>query len=196
MESKRIHLLPVFSLIIRLSSSLGEVWFWRAYSADQIEQPLFKERILAKCLYTRSPKPLCPHRLFSFPFLSRLHAWFPQNHQALAGNAPTISFPSSAHHRPLSDRFEPKKRPSVRRGANHPPQRLDSRRSRAFHLAESTFDNLFKKNLIPPQELSYYLQIRTRSNWKGPRQILPSQNPPTEEKGKFIWNMQKVFLKI
>lgn len=144
------------------SASLGEVWFWRAYGAERMNSLSLKKEYLQNA-YTQDPlSPYAPIAYFHY------HSWREYMHGSRKAikhlQAMPLLFPShplliTAHY--LIGLSQKKDHLS---DEGQIVRRKDwTTAIEAFHLTESTFDNLLKKNLIPPQELSYYLQIRTRA---------------------------------
>lgn len=144
------------------SSFRGEFWFWRAYGADHQQNDNLKKECLLHA-YTDDPQsPYAPNAYFQFysyrdymqgqkraiKHLQAMPLLFP-SHPLLI----TAHYLIGLHH----------KKDLLSEGGQVLRRRDWTAAIEAFHLAESTFDALLKKNIIPSADLSYYLQVRCRS---------------------------------
>lgn len=140
-------------------SSHGEAWFWRAYSADQRHDLSLRKEYLQHA-YTQDPQspyaPLAYFQLYSY------REYMQGNRKALKHlQAMPLLFP--LHPLSISAYYLI--------GLNHKKDRLSEEGQivkrkdwiaaiDAFQLAESTFETLIKKNLIPISDLPYFTHIR------------------------------------
>lgn len=144
------------------SPSLGEIWFWRSYSADRLQNSTLKKEYLQQA-YTQDP-------LNSYAPIAYFHIHAPRDY--MQGSRKAIKhlqampllFPShplliNAHY--LIGLSQKKDHLSEE---GQVVRRKDwTAAIEAFHLAESTFDSLYKKQRIPPNALAYYINIRARA---------------------------------
>lgn len=144
------------------SSSLGEIWFWKAFVAEKRGLSSLKREYLTQA-YTSDPSS-------SFAPFAYFYAY--SYREYMLGSRKTIKhlqamplhFPShplliTAHYLI---------------GLNHKKDHLSEEghvvRHKdwtaaidAFQLAETTFDHMYKNHLIAPKELPYYLNIRLQA---------------------------------
>ena len=144
------------------SSSYGEAWFWRAHGADQQLNTSLKKEYLQQ-VYTQDPQsayaPLAYFHLYSYRDYMRGQRKAIKHLQAMPLLFPTHPLLISAYYL---------------MGLNHKKDHLSEEGQvlrhkdwtaaiEAFQLAESTFENLFEKNLILPSHLTYFIQVCYRS---------------------------------
>lgn len=144
------------------SSHQGEIWFWRALSADRLNHPALKKEYLQNS-YSLDPKsPFAPIAYF---YTYSYQDYMQGSRKAIKHlQGMPLLFPShpliiTAHY--LIGLNQKKDHRSEDGNVIRSKDLTSSIEN--FHLAESAFDRLFKKNLIPPKELAYYAHIRTRS---------------------------------
>jgi tetratricopeptide (TPR) repeat protein len=143
-------------------SSHGEAWFWRAYCAEQQKDHSLKKEYLQQ-VYTQDPQstfaPIAYFQVYSYRDYMHGQRKAIKHLQAMPLLFPSHALLISAHYLI---------------GLNHKKDHLSEEGQllhrkdwiaaiEAFQLAESTFDNLFEKNLIPPTHLPYFIQVRYRA---------------------------------
>lgn len=144
------------------SSFRGEFWFWRAYCADHLQNDTLKKEYLRHA-YTDDPQsPYAPNAYFQvYSYRDYMQG---QRRAIKHLQAMPLLFPShplliiahyliGLHH----------KKDLVTEDSQVLRRKDWTAAIEAFDLAESTFDALYKKNAIPLADLSYYLQVRCRS---------------------------------
>jgi hypothetical protein len=144
------------------TSSLGEVLFWRAYGADQQQHDSLKKEYLQQ-VYTLDPQsayaPFAYFQFYTYREYMRGHRKAIKHLQTMPLLFPTHPLLISAHYLI---------------GLNHKKDQLSEEGQllrhkdltsaiEAFQLAESTFDNLFKKDLIQSEQLAFFFQVRYRA---------------------------------
>lgn len=140
-------------------SSLGEAYFWLAYSADQQKHLETKREHLRQSYTQDFHGPFAPLAYFhSFTLREYLqgHRIALKHLQSMPALFPSHPLSITAHYliglNNKKDRFSDEGRLLLRKDLTASIE--------AFHQAESTFDSLFQKNLIPHSSLAYFTQIR------------------------------------
>jgi predicted negative regulator of RcsB-dependent stress response len=170
----------------------GEAWFWRAYCADQQQNLSLKKEYLQHA-FQDSQSPYAPIAYFHF---YSYREYMQGRRKAIKHlQAMPLLFP---HHPLLITAY-------YLLGLNHTKDHLSEegqivRRKDlttaidAFQLAESTFDTLFEKTLIPPSELAYFIQIRYRAQLERAQANLAiAQNSTGGKKQIYLKYAEEVF---
>lgn len=142
--------------------SPGEAWFWRAHCADQQEQAELKQYYLQQAYSLDPDSPYAPAAFFSYysyrdymrgqrkaiKHLQAMPSMYP-NHPLLISAHFLMGLDHKKDH--LSEEGQVVRRKDLTAAIE------------AFQLAESTFDTLHAKNLIPAADLPYFIQVRYRA---------------------------------
>ncbi len=143
-------------------TSHSEAWFWRAYCAGQQHQLSLKKEYLQQAYIQDSQSPYSPIAYFhcysyreymqgkrkAIKHLQAMPLLFP-HHPLLI----TAHYVIGLHY--TKEDFSEE---GVLTRRKDWTTAID-----AFQLAESTFDTLFEKKLIPPSDLAYFIRIRYRA---------------------------------
>lgn len=141
------------------SSSIGEVWFWRAHAACN---PSLKKEYFQQ-VYTQAPHssyaPIAYFQFYSYQEYIQGHRKAIKHLKGMPLLFPTHPLLISAYYliglnqkkNLISEEGQILRRKDLTAAID------------AFQEAESTFDNLFEKKLIPSDQLSYFFQVRMRA---------------------------------
>lgn len=177
-------------------SSYGEIWFWRAYSAEQQNLLSLKKEYLQQAYIQNPQSPYAPIAYFHF----YSYREYMQGKRKAIKHLQTMPLLFPTHPLLISAYYLI--------GLNHKKDHFSEKGQilrrkdwtsaiDAFQLAESTFDALFEKKLIPSSDLVYFLQVRYQAQLeKAQANFTIAQNSTGGKKRIYLEYAEEIFKQI